>query len=82
MNISKRTIIILVVGLVVIVGAFFSLYMEKESEIKELSEIEPKLLDLDPPVKRSPKPKVEPGPVLHKVEEPVIIPSDNGTEPK
>lgn len=73
MNISKRTIIIFVVGLVVIVGAFFSLYMEKEAEIKDLEQVDPE------PQTRKPKKSQEAKPDLHIVEEPIIT-EGNGTE--
>lgn len=40
MKISKRTIIIAVIGLLCIIAAFASLYIEKEMEIKDLENLD------------------------------------------
>lgn len=55
MNISKRTWIIFGFAIVALLAAFFSLYMEKEEEIKTLESIEPD----KPPVSRSRTKKVD-----------------------
>ena len=57
MKISKRTIIIFVIGVLAVAAALVSLYLEKQSEIDELLEV-----DEPAPVRRTrePKPKPEP----------------------
>lgn len=67
MKISRRTLIIAAIGLLVIVAAFFSLYLEKQAEITDLENIEPE----DEPAKRTrvkkevvPEPAHEPSAVI------------------
>lgn len=73
MKISKRTIIIFVVGVLAVAAALVSLYLEKQAEIEDLESINDEITAR--PRRKKPEPEPEPG----KAEMTVTKPENDGS---